>query len=380
MIGEVEYARRREALLAALDADAWIAYGDDRQFAGADHVRYLTGLQPHFEGVLVVGGPGFVDILTGPETVGYAENSVGGIDAILPIEEMAHPGLAYRSIALSSGVARLADRLRDARVVGLLGGDRIPSPLFAALLSGLALVDAEEVAYALRAIKTADEQALIDSAFAIAAEGMRAAASALRAGATEAAVAGAAEARMREAGAEGFGIDAMVASGATHSRTILARSTAREIVRGDAVAITLCPRFEGYHACLARAFTVGPGPELEDHLGAAREAQRAALSALRVGSPGGGAVPACDAVLSARVPEAEIRDVWVHSTGMVEFEPPVFTAGTDTVLRSGMAFNIDVPIFAAPWGGLRLEDGFSVTDHGIRPRLPDADTLVPVEV
>jgi Xaa-Pro dipeptidase len=65
---------------------------------------------------------------------------------------------------------------------------------------------------------------------------------------------------------------------------------------------------------------------------------------------------------------------------MVEFEPPVFTAGTDTVLRPGMAFNIDVPIFGAPWGGLRLEDGFSVTDHGIRPRLPDAETLVPVEV
>jgi len=42
MIGAPEYARRREALLSALDADAWIAYGDDRQFAGADHVRYLT--------------------------------------------------------------------------------------------------------------------------------------------------------------------------------------------------------------------------------------------------------------------------------------------------------------------------------------------------
>jgi Xaa-Pro aminopeptidase len=185
---------------------------------------------------------------------------------------------------------------------------------------------------------------------------------------------------MREAGAEGFGIDAMVASGATHSRTILARSTAREIVRGDAVAVTLCPRFAGYHACLARAFTVGPGPELQDRMAAAREAQRAGLAALRIGEAGGGAVPACDAVLSERVPEAPIRDVWVHSTGMVEFEPPVFTAGTEEVLRPGMAFNIDVPIFGAPWGGLRLEDGFSVTEDGIRPRLPDADALVPVEV
>jgi Xaa-Pro aminopeptidase len=382
------FAARRAALTAAL-ADAgvegWIAYGDDRQFAGADHVRYLSSLQPHFEGALVVGGHGSTDILSGPETVGYAEFATegAGIDRILPIAELSHPGLAYRSIALTDGAAHLAAALRGVRRVGLLGGDRVPAPLATAMLeplaaAGLKLVDAEAIAYRLRARKTPEEQTLLDEAFAIAAAGMRAAAEAIAPGRTEREVAAAAEARMREAGAEGFGIDAMVGAGVAHSRTILARSTEREIRRGDAVAVTLCPRRDGYHACLARAFSVGPSAAVEARMAAAREAQRAGLAALRVGKPGRSAVQACDAVLQERVPEAEIRDVWVHNTGMVEFEPPVFTVASDDRLAPGMAFNIDVPIFAAPWGGMRLEDGFAVDGDGIRPRLADADALVPV--
>lgn len=385
-----EYATRRAALAAALaeqDIGSWIAYGDDRRFAGADHVRYLSSLQPHFEGVVVVGGPGGTDILSGPETVGYAENATAGagIDRILPIAEMSHPGLAYRSIALADGPAHLAAALEGVRRVGLLGADRMPAPLAAALLeplraAGVALVDAEEQAYALRARKSPAEQALIDEAFAIAAHGMRATAEAIAPGTTERAVAATAEARMREAGAEGFGIDAMVGSGVAHSRTILARSTDRTIERGDIVAVTLCPRHEGYHACLARAFSVGPSADVRARMDTARAAQRAGLGALRIGEPGAGAVRACDAVLEQRVPEARIRDVWVHNTGMVEFEPPVFTAGSDAVLQDGMAFNIDVPIFDAPWGGLRLEDGFAVNRDRVRPRLADAEDLVPVEL
>ncbi len=382
------FPTRRAALGAALaeaGVGAWIAYGDDRQFAGADHVRYLSSLHPHFEGAVVVGGPGTADILSGPETVGYAEFATegAGIDRILPIAELSHPGLAYRSIALADGAAHLATTLRGVGRVGVLGGDRMPAPLATALLeplkaAGHELVDVEAIAYRLRSIKTPEEQALLDEAFAIAAEGMRAAAETIGPGRTERDVAAAAEARMREAGAEGFGIDAMVGAGVVHSRTILARSTDRRIERGDAVAVTLCPRHEGYHACLARAFSVGPSAAVEARMATAREAQRAGLAALRVGAAGRSAVAASDAVLEQHVPEAEIRDVWVHNTGMVEFEPPVFTAGSEDPLEPGMAFNIDVPIFAAPWGGMRLEDGFAVDGDEIRPRLADADSLVPV--
>jgi hypothetical protein len=124
-----EFPRRRAALAAALAAegiDAWIAYGDDRQFAGADHVRYLTKLQPHFEGVVAVGTADTVWLMSGPETVGYAENAVAGagIDRIFPIREMAHPGLMYRSIALADGATDRARGHRRGDAVRARRGDR----------------------------------------------------------------------------------------------------------------------------------------------------------------------------------------------------------------------------------------------------------------
>ena len=33
----------------------------------------------------------------------------------------------------------------------------------------------------------------------------------------------------------------------------------------------------------------------------------------------------------------------------------------------GMVFSIDIPIFFASWGGLRVEDGFLVTESGAEP-------------
>jgi hypothetical protein len=34
-----------------------------------------------------------------------------------------------------------------------------------------------------------------------------------------------------------------------------------------------------------------------------------------------------------------------------------------------MAISIDVPLFFAPWGGLRIEDGFRLEPDGPRPRV-----------
>ena len=44
-----------------------------------------------------------------------------------------------------------------------------------------------------------------------------------------------------------------------------------------------------------------------------------------------------------------------------------------------MALSIDSPLFHGPWGGLRLEDGFSIDATGAaRPRFDDYEEIVPV--
>ena len=67
---------------------------------------------------------------------------------------------------------------------------------------------------------------------------------------------------MRRAGAEGTGIDTIVASG-PNTRPILARSTFRRIGADDMVLLTVAPRYEGYHVAIGRPVLVGnPGAEI----------------------------------------------------------------------------------------------------------------------
>ena len=54
----------------------------------------------------------------------------------------------------------------------------------------------------------------------------------------------------------------------------------------------------------------------------------------------------------------------VHSVGVIEFEPPIFGPSSPAILREGMIISIDIPVFNAPWGGLRVEDGYLITADG----------------
>jgi Xaa-Pro aminopeptidase len=54
----------------------------------------------------------------------------------------------------------------------------------------------------------------------------------------------------------------------------------------------------------------------------------------------------------------------VHSVGVIEFEPPIFGPSSAAALLPDMIISVDIPLFNAPWGGLRVEDGFLLTDGG----------------
>ena len=124
---------------------------------------------------------------------------------------------------------------KSIRKVGIAGRSLITVDLltaFQATLAGAEWLDVEKDVSMLRAVKSPAEVAVIRHAYQIAQIGMQAAIDAVKVGITEREVAAEAEAAMRRAGAEGTGIDTIVASG-PHARPILARSTFREIESGD---------------------------------------------------------------------------------------------------------------------------------------------------
>ena len=128
-------------------------------------------------------------------------------------------------------------------------------------LPGATWIDVERAMCGLRARKSAAEIAVIRHAYRLAAIGLDAAVAAIHPGVTESAVAAEAEAAMRRAGAEGTGIDTIVASG-PNARPILGRATFRQIERDDLVVLTMAPRYQGYHGAIGRPVFVGdPGRE-----------------------------------------------------------------------------------------------------------------------
>jgi Xaa-Pro aminopeptidase len=181
---------------------------------------------------------------------------------------------------------------------------------------------------------------------------------------TERAVAAAIERAMREAGAEGTGIDTIVASG-PNTRPILARSTFRQIDDDDMVLLTVAPRYEGYHGAIGRLVLVGdPDPRVWDALAVAVRAQEACAALLRAGIEG----RVVEAEGRRIVTEAGLGEAFLysglHSVGVIEFEPPIFGPSSPAVLQPDMVISIDIPMFNTEWGGLRIEDGYLITEDG----------------
>jgi Xaa-Pro dipeptidase len=379
-IPEAEYPQRwarLQATMADAGLDLLVAYADDHAVAGPAHARYLAGFAPHFEPVCVlVPAAGNPLLLSGPETETYAQLTACVRD-VRVIREFTHPDEEYPfttlsglSDVLAEAAARTGGRCRRAGIAGL---DLMPVRIyraFEAALEGAEILDAESLATGLRAIKSAAEQKVIRYAYDLARAGIEAAAAIARPGMSEREVAAAAEHAMRMRGSEGMGIDTIVASG-PNARPILARAGLRRIEPNDMVLLTIAPRYEGYHAALGWPLLFGdPGAEARRALAAAAAAQRAGMTAMRPGRPGGEVEGAARGVIESAGLSRYFLYSGVHSIGVVEFEPPIFGPSSRMPLEAGMVLSIDVPLFHAPWGGLRIEHGYLITESGSEPLAP----------
>lgn len=373
--------RRVQSLMQAEGLDLLFAFGNDRAVFGPAHVRWLADVPVHFEPMAVLVPPAGDPVLVcGPESDQYALR-VGRVRDVRVLREFTHPDEDYpfsRIETLAGIVAGLIGSTGSVRRLGIAGQGLLDIATAAALeaaLPGATWVDVEGAMCGLRARKSAAEIAVIRHAYRLARAGLDAAAAAIHPGATESAVAAEAEAAMRRAGAEGTGIDTIVASG-PNARPILGRATFREIGRDDLVVLTMAPRYQGYHGAIGRPVLVGePGHEARAALDAARRAQDACAALIRPGIEGRAVEAAGRRVMEAAGFGPNFLYSGIHSVGVIEFEPPIFGPSSTATLEEGMVISVDIPVFNAPWGGLRLEDGFLVTATG-GERLDDAPYLL----
>jgi Xaa-Pro aminopeptidase len=369
-IPHVEFPRRWTAVqeqMARRDLDLLVAYADDRAVFGPAHARWLADFPVHFEPCCVVlAQHGEPILLCGPESDQYALTR-SRIRDVRVLREFTHPDEDY-PFSHIEGLEQVVKGLGvDAQRVGLAGRSLMGWDVldaFRRALPDAEWSDAEGLLMGLRAVKSEAEIAVTRKAYEIAQIGMDAAVAVIRVGVSERAVAAEAESAMRRAGAEGTGIDTIVAAG-PNTRPILARSTLRAIGAGELVLLTVAPHYEGYHAAIGRPVLVGQvGAEVEAAAEAAQRAQEACRAALRPGVEG----RAVEAVGRRVMEEAGLGDYFlysgVHSVGVIEFEPPIFGPSSAARLQAGMVISVAIPVFNAPWGGLRVEDGYLMTERG----------------
>jgi Xaa-Pro aminopeptidase len=374
MIPIKEYRERWQKvqeMMAQHNLDFLVAYADDRAVFGPAHARWLANFPVHFEPVcILMPRAGEPVMLCGPESNEYALLA-GQISDVRVLKEFTHPDEDYPYSTIQSLAEIMAETgtgLKSVRRVGLGGRGLMGADVMSAFkvaLPGVKWIDVENAICDLRAQKSPAEIEVIQYAYKIAEVGLKAALDTIEVGVTEREVAAEIESAMRRAGAEGTGIDTIVASG-PNSRPILARSTFRPIQANELVLLTIAPRYEGYHAAIGRPVLVGdPGTEIIHALDVAIKAQEACFQALRPGIEG----REVERIGRQIVEDGGLGPYFlysgVHSLGVIEFEPPIFGPSSPAKLKQDMIISIDIPLFNTPWGGLRIEDGYLITATGV---------------
>jgi len=245
--------------------------------------------------------------------------------------------------------------------------------------SPVTLVPTERIVEARRVIKDEAEIASLREAARRLSIVGREVPSFVREGRSERMIAGDIEAAIRTAGFERPAFETIVASGPNGARPH-ARAGARVIGPGDLVVLDFGGVYDGYCVDLTRTLPVGaPAPALVQMMAAVREAQAAAIAAVRPGvRPSEIDRAARDVLTSHGLGEAFGHGTG-HGLGLEVHEDPrigkLLSGLPDSPVAPGMVFTIEPGAYVEGLGGVRIEDDVLVVDDGC-----EVLTQVPIDI
>jgi Xaa-Pro aminopeptidase len=185
------------------------------------------------------------------------------------------------------------------------------------------------------------------------------------AGKTEREVAAAAEARMRELGAEPS-FPSIVAAGPTGAQPH-AEPGEREIGAGELVTIDMGAKLGGYCSDCTRTFATGLLPdEQRATYELVEAAQAAALEAVRPGATGSAVdAVARDIIVTAGHGE-DFGHGLGHGVGLEVHESPTLSSRSEDTLEEGNVVTVEPGVYIKGSHGVRIEDLVVVTADGCR--------------
>lgn len=201
----------------------------------------------------------------------------------------------------------------------------------------------------------------------------------VKAGMTEAAVAGILEHEMRTAGSAGFAFETIIATGA-RSALPHARASTAEISKGDFLLFDFGAVHQGYRSDITRTFVVGAAPtsrQAEIHA-VVREANGSASAGVRAGMRGRDA----DSLARHYIHGLGFGEAFGHSLGhgigLEIHEAPRLAQTSESPLPLGAIITIEPGIYLEGFGGVRIEDDVVLTAEG--PKVLTSFERGPVQI
>jgi Xaa-Pro aminopeptidase len=246
------------------------------------------------------------------------------------------------------------------------------------LPSSLRLRDSQSVVERLRMVKEDGELDRIRAAVRLGATLFDRALAVLRPGVKEAEVAAEMEYAARRAGAEAMSFPTIIASG-ERSALPHGRATEQAIAAGGFVVCDFGVILAGYCSDQTRTVWVGePTKDARLAYEAVKEAQQAAIAAVRPGARVGEVDAAARKVLS----KAGLGRYFTHSTGhgvgLEIHEAPRVAAGQTEVLKPGMVITVEPGVYFPGKWGVRIEDMVAVNDGGCEVLTPTGKDFLAV--
>ena len=185
-------------------------------------------------------------------------------------------------------------------------------------------------------------------------------------GTSELDAAAAIDAAMRTAGFERSAFETIVASG-PNGALPHARPTDRKLLDGEGVVLDFGGVYDGYCVDLTRTLQLGQvSAEFRRMFDAVREAQAAAIAAVRPGAAATDIDGAARAVLEAHGLGEAFGHGTGHGLGLEVHEEPRISrrAAAGEVVTAGMVFTIEPGAYVPGVGGVRIEDDVLVVAGG----------------
>jgi len=372
-IPDLEYAERIKRVQERMvkdDLDLLVVYSSECESA---NVRYLADFWPTFDfaGVLIPREGEAVLLTGGPESLDFAKK----FSRIRHI--MIHPGFVETSAPdwltkheagnFSTIIPEVCGGARI-RKVGVAGFNIFPHILYLDLQKAVGdaeIVNADHVMLDVRKIKSDMEIKLLEEAYRITEEAMKAAVDYAEVGKTEKQITAEALATMYRLGAEGTSYSIWVASG-PNTALSLYRPTDRAVNRNEVVQLTFGAKYQGYCGNMCRGLVFGEISEsIKSLMEAAIEAEERVIEMMSPGVNGKEIYEEFLKILAKYgLREAPLYGP-AHGTGLQECEGPWLDGKSDWPLEPNMVFNVDIWLSDGKCG-IRYEDGVVITKDGVR--------------